>query len=76
MPPVATGSVTGAIAVPLIHSWAAIVPPPNDGAVSGSATSIMKFNVAVSPSASVTVYVYVVTPCVAVGVPQTCRDEG
>ena len=78
LPPVASGNVTGEIAVPCSHSRSSAVSPPNDGAVSGGATAIVKVNVSVSlaavlASASVTVYVYSVASCVAVGVPDRIR---
>ena len=80
MPPVAAGSVTDEIAASFTHSWFKIVSVPNDGAVSGAATSIVNVKVSLSlaavlVSASVTVYVYVVALCVAVGVPDSTRVE-
>ena len=44
MPPVAVGNVTGSIALPLSHTWLAIVFFPNDGAVS-AATWIVRTGV-------------------------------
>ena len=62
--------------MPLIHPWAPTVPL-NDGAVSAS-TAIVNVKESVSleavlPSESVTVYVYSVASCVAVGVPDSVR---
>ena len=54
-------------------SW--IVWFPNDGGVSGSTTSIVNSSVSESPSASVTVYVYGLALCVAVGLPDSVSAE-
>ena len=72
MPPVASGSTTGAIAVPSSHLWSAT--DGNSGVVSGGPTSIMNVNVsaslaAVLSSASVTFQVHVVSGHNLLGVP-------
>ena len=79
MPSVAGGRKTGPIGLPTTHCWFS-TPPLNIGAVSRSFTSIVNVNVSESLaevllSESVTVYVYVVTLCVA-GVPDSLRVDG
>ena len=72
MPPVASGSTTGAIAVPSSHTRS--TTGGNTGVVSGT-TSIVNVSVSVSPSKSVTLYVYVLAICGLVGVPDSVRVE-
>ena len=54
--------------MPTTYVWSATIASPNVGAVSAS-TSTANVSVAVSPSASVTLSVYGVAGCAALGVP-------